>query len=101
MCQIVINKILLEIDVIVILIVVTVFLFVKGLRIHFTFNTRNFSRFTKATWAITYAHFFFFLDVVRISKYLDIVVVIETVVRSLGRYHQRIKTIMRNEEKSI
>ena len=60
MCQIVINKILLEIDVIVILIVVTFFLFVKGLRIHFTFNTRNFSRFTKATWAITYAHFFFF-----------------------------------------
>ena len=59
MCQIVINKMLLEIDVIVILIVVTVFLFVKGLRIHFTFNSRNFSRFTKATWAITYAHFFF------------------------------------------
>lgn len=100
MCQIVINKMLLEIDVIVILIVVTVFLFVKGLRIHFTFNSRNFSRFTKATWAITYAHFFF-LDVVRISKYLGIVVVIETVVRSLGRYHQRIKTILRNEEKSI
>lgn len=49
MCQIVINKILLEIDVIVILIVVTVFLFVKGLRIHFTFNSKNFSRFTKAT----------------------------------------------------
>lgn len=60
MCQIVINKILLEIDVIVILIVVTVFFFVKGLRIHFTFNSRNFSRFTKATWAITYALFFFF-----------------------------------------
>lgn len=85
MCQIVINKMLLEIDVIVILIVVTVFLFVKGLRIHFTFNSRHFSRFTKATWAITYVHFFFFLDVVRISKYLDIVVVIETVVRSLSR----------------
>ena len=60
MCQIVINKILLEIDVIVILIVVTVFLFVKGLRIHFTFNSRNFSRFTKATWAITFPFFFFF-----------------------------------------
>ena len=58
MCQIVINKILLEIDVIVILIVVTVFLFVKGLRIHFTFNSRNFSRFTKATWAITFPFFF-------------------------------------------
>lgn len=73
----------------------------KGLRIHFTFNSRNFSRFTKATWAITFPFFFFFLDVVRISKYLDIVVVIETVVRSLGRYHEIIKTIMRNEEKSI